>query len=133
MWLIVGQILWCLNLKNVCSYIFWDGILFTEKGTETIIKLLITSHCQLSRKNFKEKVHSKCQELPSKGFQCYPPKLPMVLLKMAPSVSQFQEEIVPAFLQTGQSKFLILCQAVHTAHKHISINMERTSKWIKLL
>jgi hypothetical protein len=82
----------------------------------------------LSRKNFKEKVHSKYQELPSKGFQCYPPKLPMVLLKMAPSVSQFQEEIVPAFLQTGQSKFLILCQAIYTAQKHISINMERTSK-----
>jgi hypothetical protein len=52
----------------------------------------------------------------------------MVLLKMAPSVSQFQEEIVPAFLQTGQSKFLILCQAIYTAQKHISINMERTSK-----
>ena len=111
----------------MCSSIFWDGVLFTEKGYRDNHKAF--HDLSLSQKNFKENVHSKYQELPSKGFQCYPPKLPMVLLKMAPSVSQFQEEIVPAFLQTGQSKFLILCQeAVCNAQKHITLNMERTSK-----
>jgi hypothetical protein len=71
-----------LNLSFTILWVWFVGKKWVVRGFREKIKDVDESH----------------QEVPSKGFRCYSQNLSTVSLKMAPSISQLQEETVSAFL-----------------------------------